>query len=148
MLVNVFRTTLLIQVDSAKWTLISTIQYFVWIIASFRSQYSLSSQQWCSILQRRYFKIHRVNGRFGIKERFIFPGMLICFGRPSYLRRVSNKMTDSSTTPRSLFVNQNYNSNLGSHNLAVSSSSTPYGIIYPPVAQSISSFYNQDRVSY
>ena len=74
--------------------------------------------------------------------------MLICFGRPSYLRRVSNKMTDSSTTPRSLYVNQNYNSNLGSHNLAVSSSSTPYGIIYPPVAQSISSFYNQDRVGF
>ena len=86
----------------------------------------------------------------------ISTGMLICFGRPSYLRRVSNKTTDSSTTPRSLYVNQNYNSALGigAHNLTVSSNSTPYGLIYPPVAQSptgdptvsISSFYNQDRV--
>ena len=84
-------------------------------------------------------------------------GMLICFGRPSYLRRVNSKTTDSSATPRSLSVNQTFASTLGlaPHGLAVSTGSTPYGLLYPPVAQSptgdpsvsISSFYNQDRVS-
>ncbi|XP_046440628.1 GATOR complex protein WDR59-like isoform X2 [Daphnia pulex] len=85
--------------------------------------------------------------------RFCSAGMLICFGRPSYLRRVNSKTSDTSTTPRSLSVNQAYSSNLVQHSLVASSNTTPYGLLYPPVAQSptgdpsvsISSFYNQDR---
>ncbi|KAI9557296.1 hypothetical protein GHT06_017122 [Daphnia sinensis] len=85
--------------------------------------------------------------------RFCSTGMLICFGRPSYLRRVNNKTSDTSTTPRSLSVNQAYSSSLAPHNMTTPSNTAPYGILYPPVAQSptgdpsvsISSFYNQDR---
>jgi hypothetical protein len=71
-------------------------------------------------------------------------------------RRVNSKTSDTSTTPRSLSVNQAYTSSLVQHSLAASSNTTPYGLLYPPVAQSptgdpsvsISSFYNQDRVGY
>ncbi|XP_059350855.1 GATOR complex protein WDR59-like isoform X2 [Daphnia carinata] len=85
--------------------------------------------------------------------RFCSTGMLICFGRPSYLRRIHNKTFDASATPRSLSVNQAYSSSLAPHNMTTPSNAAPYGILYPPVAQSptgdpsvsISSFYNQDR---
>ena len=71
------------------------------------------------------------------------------------MRRVNNKASDSSTTtPRSLSVNQAYTASLGPHNMNVANNSTSYGLLYPPVAQSptgdptvsISSFYSQDRV--
>lgn len=84
-----------------------------------------------------------------------YSGLLICFGRPSYLRRVTNKTSDSSTTPRSLFVNQpQYASNLGLPHKQCTSNDATYGMLYPPVAQhptgdpsvGISLFYNQDRV--
>jgi len=87
--------------------------------------------------------------------RFCSAGMLICFGRPSYLRRVSNKTSESSTTPRSLFVNQQQFGliNKFEHKLSGASNGTSYGMLYPPVAQgpsddptvSISMIYNQDR---
>lgn len=81
--------------------------------------------------------------------------MLICFGRPSYLRRVNNKTSDTSTTPRSLSVNQAYSSSLVPHSITATSNAPSYALMYPPVAQSptgdpsvsISSFYNHDRVS-
>ncbi|PSN51284.1 WD repeat-containing protein 59 [Blattella germanica] len=95
--------------------------------------------------QDAYIPFPRTSG-----AKFCSVGVLVCFGRPPFARRLSTRL--ESPTPRSLSA---LGGNLNSFNLGGSSSTntSQYSLMYPPVAQSptgdpnvsITSFYFQDR---
>ncbi|XP_021927704.1 GATOR complex protein WDR59-like isoform X3 [Zootermopsis nevadensis] len=95
--------------------------------------------------QDAYIPFPRTSG-----AKFCSVGILVCFGRPPFARRLSTRL--ESPTPRSLSA---LGGNLNSFNLGGSSSASTsqYSLIYPPVTQSptgdpnvsITSFYFQDR---
>ncbi|KAJ9579708.1 hypothetical protein L9F63_004634, partial [Diploptera punctata] len=109
------------------------------------SSYLDSTNNIYSSFQDAYVPFPRTSG-----AKFCSVGILVCFGRPPFARRMSTRL--ESPTPRSLSA---LAGNLNSFTLGGSSSSntSQYSLMYPPVAQSptgdpnvsITSFYFQDR---